>query len=190
MKKTQEALAVLELPREHARILPGHGWRPPNLGWIKINTDGSVALEARRGGVGGVARSHSTFRAAWCKPYQGITDPLISETLAIRDGVIFAKLRGYEKVVMESDCLEVVNLWNSRHDDRTIVAPILVEIVELSTSFKSFCIQYISRTANYPAHLCARHASTLDVTECWFDSAPGIIVTSLLADSAGASIVE
>ncbi|KAF7008929.1 hypothetical protein CFC21_023575 [Triticum aestivum] len=91
---------------------------------------------------------------------------------------------------MESDCLEVVNLWNSRHDDRTVVAPILAEILELYTSFKSFCIQYISKTANYPAHLCARHASTLDVTECWFDSASGIIVTSLLADSAGASIVE
>ena len=190
MKMTRDTLALLDLPKAQARLLPGHGWRPPEEWEIKINTDGSVALEARRGGVGGVARSHSTFRAAWCKPYQGITDPLISETLAIRDGVIFAKLRGYEKVVMESDCLEVVNLWNSRHDDRTVVAPILSEILEHSISFKSFCIQYISRTANYPTHLCARHASTLDVTECWFDSAPGIIVTSFLADSAGASIVE
>lgn len=33
--------------------------------------------------------------AAWCKPYSGITDPLISEALALRDGVIFAKLRAY-----------------------------------------------------------------------------------------------
>ncbi|KAF7001311.1 hypothetical protein CFC21_017007 [Triticum aestivum] len=91
---------------------------------------------------------------------------------------------------MESDCLEVINLWNSRHDDRTVVAPILSEILEHSTSFRSFCIQHIPRLANYPAHLCARHASTLDVTECWFDSVPSIIVTSLLANSAEASFVE
>ena len=69
MKKTLESLTVLELPRDYARILSGHGWRPPELGWIKINTDGNVAMEARRGGAGGIARTHSSFLAAWCKPY-------------------------------------------------------------------------------------------------------------------------
>ena len=94
----------------HARTLPGHGWRPPELGWIKINTDGSIAMDARRGGIGGVARSRPSFLAAWCKPYPGITDQLIAEALAIRDGVIFARLRGYAEVVLESDNLEIVNL--------------------------------------------------------------------------------
>ena len=89
MKQIQEALAILELPQDHARILPGHGWRPPDDGWIKINIDGSIAMESRRGGV---ARSPSAFKAAWCKPYYGITDPLLAEALALRDGIIFAKL--------------------------------------------------------------------------------------------------
>lgn len=90
MKMTREMLALLDLPREHARLLPSHGWRPPKEDEIKINIDGNVAMEARRGGVGGVASSHSTFKAAWCKPYQGIPDSLISEALALQDGVIFA----------------------------------------------------------------------------------------------------
>jgi hypothetical protein len=48
--------------------------------------------------VGGVAR-------AWSKPYEGITDLLIAEALALIDGVIFARLRlrGYANVVMETD---------------------------------------------------------------------------------------
>jgi hypothetical protein len=39
LKMTRDALALMELPRHHARILPGHGWRPPEEGWVKINTD-------------------------------------------------------------------------------------------------------------------------------------------------------
>lgn len=61
---------------------------------FKINTEG-ISTDARRGGSGGVPRSCSGFMAAWCKPYSGITDPLISEALALRDGFIFAKLRAY-----------------------------------------------------------------------------------------------
>lgn len=134
MKLIREALASLDLPQDHARILPGHGWRPPDEGWIKINTDGSIAMEARRGGVGGVARSSSALKAAWCKPYTGITDPIVAEALALRDGVIFAKLRGYDQVILETDSLEMVNLWHSRHD-RSVVAPILTEIGEHACSF-------------------------------------------------------
>ena len=32
MKLTREALQMLEIPVEHAMILPGHGWRPPHVG--------------------------------------------------------------------------------------------------------------------------------------------------------------
>ena len=113
-------------------------------------------MDARRGGIGGVARSRSSFLAAWCKPYPGITDPLIAEALAIRDGVIFARLRGYADVVFVSDNLEIVNLWNSRQTSRAVVAPIFLEIGEHVPSFKSFVVQHVGRAANVPAHLCAK----------------------------------
>ena len=63
---------------------------------------------------------------------------MIAEALALRDGVIFAKLRGFTRVVMEVDCLEVVNLWDSRVVSRSVVAPILLEIEGLALSFTSF----------------------------------------------------
>lgn len=190
MKLMREALALLDLPREHARIMPGYGWRPPEDDWMKINTDGSVSMEEHRGGVGGVARSCTSLHAAWCKPYAGITDPLIAEALAVRDGVLFAKLRGYDKVVVETDCLEIVNLCNSRQVLRAVAAPIIDEIWEHAPSFKSFVIQHVFRSTNFAAHLCAKQASTLEVTECWIDSTPSFLVTCLLADAAGMVDVE
>jgi ribonuclease HI len=185
VKMAKEALAILEVPKMTANVLPGHGWRPPNEGTVKINTDGGLSLDARRGGAGGVARSHSSYLGAWSKPYEGITDPLVAEALALRDGVLFAKLRGYPKVVMETDCLEIVNLWNSRHGSRASVAPILLEIGELVTCFTSFIIQHVLRSANISAHLCAKHASTLLVTSSWLDCTPDFLVISLQADWSG-----
>lgn len=52
MKVTREALSLLELPGEHARILPGHGWRPVEFDCIKINSDEGISMDARMGGVG------------------------------------------------------------------------------------------------------------------------------------------
>ena len=186
----REALAILDVPKKYTAILPGHGWRPPDEGVVKINTDGGLSLDARRGGAGGVARSHSEYLGAWSKPYEGISDPLVAEALALRDGVIFAKLRGYLKVVMETDCLEVVNLWNSRHGSRAAVAPILQEIGELVSSFSSFTIQHVMRSANNSAHLCAKLASTLMVTSSWLECTPDFLVVSLLADRSGAVLAE
>jgi hypothetical protein len=125
---------------------------------VKINTDGVLSLVTHKGGAGGVAMSHSSYLGAWSKPYDGISDSLIAETLALRDGVIFAKLRGFPKMVMKTDCLEVVNLWNTRHES---VAPLLQEIVELVLSFSSFSVQYVLRSANHSAHLYAKLRSTV-----------------------------
>jgi hypothetical protein len=107
----------------------------------------------------------------------------------VRDGVIFTKIRGLTHVVMETDCLEVVNLWNTRHSSRSIVAPLLVEIGDLASSFSFFLIQHVLRTSNYPAHLCAKRASTLNVTESWMDETPSFLFSCLLADCPASAYV-
>lgn len=66
-------------------------------------------------------------------------DPLIAEAHARRVGFVFAKQRDISHVVME--------LWCSRHIDRSAVAPILDEIGELVSGFASFSIQHVRCTA-------------------------------------------
>ena len=80
--------------------------------------------------------------------------------------------------------------WHSRRFSRSIVAPLLLEIDELALSFLSFDIPHVIRNANLPAHLCAKHASTLGVTDCWMDSPPGFLMTSVMDDRVGAIVVE
>lgn len=178
VKRIREALAVLDLLLEQTRMLPGFGWRPPEHDWVKINIDASVSSSKNKSGVGGLARTTSSFVAAWSKPYSDVSDPLIAEALALRDGVIFAKLRGFSRVLVETNCSKMVQLWHLRRFSRSIVAPVFLEINELALSFLSFDIQHVMRNANLSTHLCAKHASTLGVTDCWMDSPPGFLMTT------------
>ena len=155
-----------------------------------MNTDAGVSLDSRRSGAGGVARSATSFIGAWSKPHEGVTNPLVAEALALRDGVIFTKLRGFAQVVMEVDCLDVVDQWIKHQDSRSIIAPILVEIEELARGFKSFLIQHVMRLSNNSAHLCAKAACTLEVSECWMSSPPSFLVSSILEDCEGTVMME
>jgi hypothetical protein len=77
---------------------------------IKINTDDAINFADANAGAGVVARSSNRLIGAWSKPLHEITNPLIAESMALHDGVIFAKIRGLMGVIMEADCIEVVNL--------------------------------------------------------------------------------
>jgi hypothetical protein len=129
MKLTREALALLDIPGQHARTLPGYGWRPPDEYFVKINTDAGIVFDTMMGVAGGIARWPTGF-------------------MSLRDGVIFAKLRGSSRVVLGVDCMEIVNLWDSRAGSRSVVAPILSEVEGLASSFISFCIQHVKRAVN------------------------------------------
>jgi hypothetical protein len=110
--------------------------------------------------------------------------------MALREGAIFANLRGFSRVVLETDCKEAVDLWISRHGSRSTVAPILLEIGELALNFSSFRIQHVPRTANHSAHLCAKFACTLTSTSSWLDCIPDFLVVSIQADQSGSVLVE
>ena len=144
VKRIREDMTLLDIPESHASILPGHGWVPPDVGVVKINMDAALGMDSDKVGAGGVACSSSALLGAWSKPHFGVSDLFIGETLALRDGVIFANLRGFSHVIMETDCLEIVNLWKTRHYSFSVVAPVLVEIRELASSFSFFDIQHVT----------------------------------------------
>ena len=110
--------------------------------------------------------------------------------MALREGAICASLRGFPKVVLETDCLEVVQLWKSRHGDRSIVAPVLHELEEIARVFTSFTIQHVPRSANHSAHLCAKLACTVNGTKSWLNCIPDLLVVSIQAKQSEAVLVE
>lgn len=51
-------------------------WRPPDTGWLKVNSDGAVAKVRNSGGAGAVIRDHEgAFRAGLCHFFRDVVDP-------------------------------------------------------------------------------------------------------------------
>ena len=64
----------------------------------------------------------------------------------------------------------------------SIVAPILDDIGEKSSSFISFSVRCIPRDSNTMADLCAKQACSLLVSDCWLEGCPSVLLRSLRAD--------
>ena len=86
-----------------------------------------------------MAQTSPSLIAAWSKPLHGLTDPLVVESLALSEAVIFVNLRGYEQVIFETDCLEVINLWKAGSNPCSVIAPILLEIGEIYLLLNNLC---------------------------------------------------
>ena len=60
-------------------------WRPPDTGWLKVNSDGAVAKVRNSGGAGAVIRDHDgAFRAGLCHFFRGVAGPESVEILACK----------------------------------------------------------------------------------------------------------
>ena len=144
-------------------------WRPPQQGWIKCNVDASFFAEEGRGASGAVLRDHEGRRpcgrrARW---YDHCLNAMATEALACRDGVQFAIDRGVQRLILETDCQVLVNLWKhpSRHNSE--VGPLLQKIDDLSRGFVNFSFVFSSRTCNKLAHECAKLVSRDRSVEEW-----------------------
>jgi hypothetical protein len=89
-------------------------WHGPPAGVIKLNSDGAINSEAGRAASGGVARDADGFLSAWCRVYQGITDSLTIEALALWDAVVVASNQHYDRISAETDSAELVRLVGAR----------------------------------------------------------------------------
>ena len=74
---------------------------------------------------------------------------------------------GLRRVALETDCLQVVQLWKKKESQRSIIDPILKEMEEISLAFQEFSFSFISRSSNKVAHLLSRQVSSSHCSEVW-----------------------
>lgn len=108
------------------------------------------------------------------------------EAVACRDGLRLAQQIGVQRIWLESDCQELLKLWNAGETQRSSVMTIIKEIQELSSLFLDFKFSFISRTCNKVAHVLAKQV-TSDTQTGWWQFAPDC-VSALLADDCNSAI--
>jgi len=176
-------------PEKGQRPKPNHRWISPQAVCFKCNVDGAFSENDHTGATGVVIRDHDgQFKAGRAVWHNEAHDALLMEAKACRDGIEMAQQLGVSKLCLETDCLQLINLWNSLHTQRSAVSLILRDICSASRSFDEFTFNFANRSCNRVAHECARQVSCSNVLEEWHDNPP-YCLQGLLADDCNHTFI-
>ena len=157
-------------------------WQRPPANTVKVNVDGAFAVAEGSGAIGAVARdAEGEFLMGMTRRLPAVASARAAEAEALRAGVQMIHTVTTGPVWMETDSMEVVDLWNNRTFQRSEYAPIFNDIQELASSFSSFYVMHAKRMANKAAHACARHAAS-SAFEVWAPTPPSFLLQALQDD--------
>nr|XP_028965078.1 uncharacterized protein LOC114827439 [Malus domestica] len=127
-------------------------WRKPDEGWLKS------ALKV-----------------------EGISLPLLAETIAAREAALFVQQWKLQKVILEGDALLVIAaIQNDLDVNHGPLGHVLSDIHLLLQPFQQWKAHFVRRDANTVAHWLARRGLTLEQSVSWFEEPPDVIVDLLL----------
>lgn len=84
-------------------------WKPPGLGFIKINFDATFQSDSRTSIVAALARdARGEIRGAVTYLIEDVADAFIAEARACERSLLFARLMGFRCLEVEGDSLTVI----------------------------------------------------------------------------------
>ena len=178
-------LKDLGVTTEKKQLKPAHkmmptsskvsGWCAPPEGYAKIHVDAAVKKDQEGGAVAAVCRSsNGTYLGASAVVVHGITDPGTLEALACREAIALAQDLSLDRVVVSSDCLEVISSMKSANLGR--FSTILKEIKASTSGFSVVSFIHEKRELNREAHSLARGSTSLNVgRHIWLLETPDTI---------------
>ena len=182
------AMAIAALALNYSRApkkmqVQNKRWKRPPEGRIAINVDATFSMESGTGATGVIIRDHTgSCIAAANRFLDHVGDVPMAEALALRDGLRLAQQIGSNNIIIQSDCLMVVDTMKDGGFSATSAAPIFDECQVLRSDFVSCAIEYCNRETNEVAHLLARTSLAEKASCTWADEPPSFIVAALADD--------
>ena len=146
-------------------------WAAPSFGFVKLNTDGSLA-EDGSAGAGMVLRDErGAIIFSSCRQLFHCRDALEAELCACMEGLSFSIQRSDLTVQVEMDSLMAVKLIQASDIDRSVYSSVIKKIRYL-LSLRDFCITHVNRSQNKVSDSIARFARLEGRTMTWIGSGP------------------
>jgi hypothetical protein len=138
--RSAHAISVLALNYSRARgsgkSMMRHGWSKPREDFVKLNVDAGFDIDTGKGTTGSVLRDdRGQFLAASCRELPFISDDTTAEATALRDGLLLAGQIGCNRIEVNSDCLEVMEIMMDGGDSMGAAAAIYEECTFLCHNF-------------------------------------------------------
>jgi ribonuclease HI len=157
------------------------GWEKPKEGYCKLNVDASFYVETFTGATGAVIRDdHGGFVAGSSCGIPSISDAATAEALALRNGLQLAGQLGCTKIIVNSDCMEVISTMLDGGNSIGAAAAIYEECTFLARNFAHFLFARCGRDSNRVAHTFACKAEGPHTT--WLEDPPDFIFELLTND--------
>ncbi|KAL5768033.1 hypothetical protein ACOSQ2_014816 [Xanthoceras sorbifolium] len=143
-------------------------WKPPDGHCLKLNVDASVNKAAGKIGIGVVVRdSAGQLVLAAGLSCSFVVDVAVAEAKAILFGVQLAMSRKLFPLLIESDALNVVNLYKSGTSSRCDLGNIIQDIIVVCRSDGVISIDYVPRGCNFVAHRISKWALCFNSSTIW-----------------------
>jgi ribonuclease HI len=158
-------------------------WTKPPRNNYKVNIDASYFPNGR-GAVAVIIRNHLgevISGGAW--PKRNLMDAKVAEAEALRHGLLLTENLGCSPVIVESDCLELVEACNGA-DLWGPYTPILIDCFQIGQRLGMLKIQHCPREGNMVAHKLAKRCFETDSIIQWEGDPPSYVLVDALNDVA------
>ncbi|KAF7842050.1 Polynucleotidyl transferase, Ribonuclease H fold [Senna tora] len=134
-------------------------WVAPGTDLLKCNVDGTFHSGFVVGGVGIICRNALGEVLDGCAEKLLTCSSLLIEAWALKMALLLACLKGWERVVFESDCAVLVDAVASLKGAKVSgQSPILLDILELLSSNEGFYVVFVRRQGHQAADWLAKKA--------------------------------
>jgi ribonuclease HI len=163
----------IQKPKMSTVAKPCERWINPDPGWLKVNVHGAYRAADDLGGGGMVIRDHhGGFVSGVSHLFLHLLDAEGAELLAFRRGLILARDRQVQHVVLEMDSTGVAAKLLRKEQDRSLHGPLMEDLKLLLRSFNDHSVRSVRRSANVTAHILAKEGCENKLCNVWHGVEP------------------
>ena len=160
-------------------------WEKPDLGWLKLNTDGSFDDLSGVAGGGGLIRDEQGNWLAGYTRKVGRANSFVAEAWALRDGLMLCNQLNLSSVIVEFDAKSLVDALNNPDFNNSVISPLFEDRKQLASQFPRFVIKHIYREANSCADWLANVGRLQRLDFVSYTTPPVDLVPFIMADGQG-----
>lgn len=157
-------------------------WKLPTLGFFKINVDASFVEAIKASSVGVVVRDHhgQVIISSW--DYIGVCHSVEEAELRATLSGLYIGTTLDKSIILETDCSFVASVFGKECVDRSTLADLKKEALNVSKLMVGIKIFKINRTANMVAHEIAKFSFDSRSDGILFNSVPPCVANFIMND--------
>ncbi|KAL3519623.1 hypothetical protein ACH5RR_017772 [Cinchona calisaya] len=166
-------------------------WEKPDIGWTKLNFDGSCKCKTGRASIGGVLRNHDAEFLLGYSEFIGQTNSTIAELVALQRGLELVLENGWRYVWVEGDSKSLVEIIAQKKQVRCAeVQKHVGHINSMIPALKNCILTHVYREGNRAADKFAQMGYHLKKPQIWHHNPPKEVLRIVQEDAQGKTFLR